>query len=335
MRRNSHSWFIVAVGLMAPCVATEAFGQTATVQLNGGFRPDPGTLRGMSGGQVPSDQLGPACAGYFPARPQHRIQTTGLAALRMFTMAQDNADVTLALVGNGQVFCNDDGAGAMQARLDLPLGAGTYDVYVGSYAPTASYPYTIVFATDVTMTAATFIERLRSTPSPDAGVTVATPDASVPVTTTTTATTATTATGRPQQRPVDQAAFLPPTGANLRLRDGSRPQRLRGRTGGTIAVASLHPGCAGYTFQAPTHMVTIDRGGSPLRFNVTSAADTTLLVRAPDGQVICHDDIAYPTDRNPEVLFPQAVAGSYAVWVGIFSSGSRNLYQLMVSSGSK
>ena len=110
---------------------------------------------------------------------------------------------------------------------------------------------------------------------------------------------------------------------------------VAGLSGGTIAASTLQSDCAGYIFQAPTHQVTVDRGGDPLRFSVTSAADTTLLVRTPDGQVRCHDDVAYPSNRNPEVFFPAAVAGSYAVWVGIFSSGSRNLYQLTMSSGTK
>jgi hypothetical protein len=338
---HSPSRFAAAVlaSVCALSASSTALGQTTIAQLNAGFGPDPGTLRGVSGGPVQAEQLGPACRGYFPQRPQHRIQTSGLAALRMFTLAEGNADVTLAIVGNGQVFCDDDAGGSFQARLDLRLGAGSYDVFVGSYSESATSPYALVFTTDLTMTGPAFLARLRNpslgvaTPQGvDAGVATTGPDASV----------APTILQRPAvedrpitARPIDQAAALSPTGSNVRLRAGSRPQRARGRTGGTIQASSLQAGCAGFIFQAPTHRVTVDQAGDPVRFNVTSAADTTLLVRTPDGQVRCHDDIAYPTNRNPEVLFPAAVAGTYSVWVGIFASGSRNLYQLTVSSGTK
>ena len=66
-----------------------------------------------------------------------------------------------------------------------------------------------------------------------------------------------------------------------------------------------------------------------MQFTVASAADTTLLIRAPNGEVQCDDDT---NGRNPLVVFQNAPAGAYAVWVGIYQAGSRNLYQLTATT---
>jgi hypothetical protein len=76
--------------------------------------------------------------------------------------------------------------------------------------------------------------------------------------------------------------------------------------------------------------VTIERAGLPIQFRVTSASDTTLLIRAPNGQVLCDDDAG--GGLNPMVLFPSTVPGTYTVWVGTYRPGLRNLYQLSVTT---
>jgi hypothetical protein len=64
--------------------------------------------------------------------------------------------------------------------------------------------------------------------------------------------------------------------------------------------------------------IVLSLGGAEvsLAIGVVSDADTTLVVRAPDGQVYCNDD-TYGFD--PEVSLTNAMAGDWAVWAGVYS----------------
>jgi hypothetical protein len=105
----------------------------------------------------------------------------------------------------------------------------------------------------------------------------------------------------------------------VRLRNGGT-QRARGRTGGSVESASLHPACSrGFITTEPSHSVSIDRAGLPLQFRVTSASDTTLMIRSPNGEVQCDDDSG--GGFNPMIQFGASVRGAYTVWVGHLSTG--------------
>ncbi len=301
------------VALTTLCASATASAQV--VQLNRGFTPDPVTLRGVAGGPVSGTAINPSCRGNFPARPQHRIVTNGINPLRIFTMAANNADVTLAVVApNRSVFCDDDGGDHMQALLNLPLGPGAYDVYVGSFSASETPQYNLVLTTNQSLNPDTFRPgnvaivqtnptngtapnpNVRSNPTPNTGT-------------------------------LQRAASLRPTGPAIRLRNGGS-QRARGRTGGSVSTATLLSTCNfGFITTEPSHIVTLDRPASALEFTVTSASDTTLLVLGPNGSAECNDD-REQGNFNPRLLFDSAPAGTYTVWVGTFNQGARNLYQL-------
>jgi hypothetical protein len=107
---------------------------TATV-LHPGFRQDPTVLTGRVAGRTPSQRLGlpETCAGHWAENPQQVLQLpNGMRYLRVDAMATE--DITLAVVTpDGQVWCDDDGAGGTNARLAGTFPPGTYAVFVGTY----------------------------------------------------------------------------------------------------------------------------------------------------------------------------------------------------------
>lgn len=85
--------------------------------------------------------------------------------------------------------------------------------------------------------------------------------------------------------------------------------------GGADDSAQLVSGCIGFiNAELPDLTVTLQSTAAELVVSVRSAADTTLLVRKPDGTIHCDDDTE---GLNPAVRLPKAGAGSYDVWVGV------------------
>jgi hypothetical protein len=326
--------------------ATTSTASAQVVQINNGFSPDPVTLRGVAGGPVEGSTIASSCRGYLPARPQHRIVTNGLSPVRIFTMAAENADVTLAIVTPTRtVYCDDDGGENMQAKLDLRLPAGTYDVYVGSFRASEQAAYSLVVTTNTSLNSETYRPsnaavvvpanpNPNNNPNPNPN---ANPNNGNSPWNTPNNNPNNNPNNRPNNNPnpnqprrIDQAATLRPVGPPVRLRNGGT-QRARGRTGGSVPSSDLHSACSrGFITTEPSHAVSIDRAGLPLQFRVTSASDTTLMIRSPTGEVQCDDDSG--GGFNPMIQFSASVRGAYTVWVGTFQQGRSNLYQLTATT---
>ncbi|MEM9862950.1 MAG: hypothetical protein AAF938_15250 [Myxococcota bacterium] len=109
--------------------------QRQSVALEPGFMPDPYALQGRAVGRISSQRLGlpNSCPGFWSRRPQHYVSMPrGFDYLRLEALSSD--DTTLAIVTpDGQVLCDDDGAGNLNPRLHGSFPAGTYAVYVGTY----------------------------------------------------------------------------------------------------------------------------------------------------------------------------------------------------------
>lgn len=98
--------------------------------------------------------------------------------------------------------------------------------------------------------------------------------------------------------------------------------------GGTIAVQNTYPDCRGYVTAAPDFDVVYTAGDWPLYIRAFSQADTTLIVRAPDGNYYCDDDTF---GFNPQVYFPTPQPGLYDIWVGTYAEGDAQPAQLHIS----
>ncbi|WP_058835905.1 hypothetical protein [Luteimonas abyssi] len=105
--------------------------------LGAGFTPDPQTAGGLTGGTGQASRFGQQCTGSISGTPDHRIRVTSALGLRL--SVSSDTDSTLVLVGPSGVFCDDDGAGQLDARIDAQLIPGDYQVYVGHIGRQGNY----------------------------------------------------------------------------------------------------------------------------------------------------------------------------------------------------
>lgn len=88
--------------------------------------------------------------------------------------------------------------------------------------------------------------------------------------------------------------------------------------GGAIESTRASEDCmAGYVAQRPSFTLRYTSGDFPLYIAATSDADTTLVVRTPNGQWVCNDD---SEGLNPVVSFEDPRSGRYQIWVGRFGA---------------
>lgn len=111
-------------------------------------------------------------------------------------------------------------------------------------------------------------------------------------------------------------------GRNATLSAGFMPDPYDaslGTVGGSFPSRTLSPMCLGYSFsQRPDFALRYTAGGGPLYIGATSSADTTLLVRAPDG-FYCDDDSGEGV--NPLVSLQTPSSGTYDIWIGRIDAG--------------
>lgn len=109
------------------------------------------------------------------------------------------------------------------------------------------------------------------------------------------------------------------------------PRIVSVTAGGDRDAARLGRGCVGSISNAPDVRVNYRAGvDAPLIFHVASEADTTLVINGPDGQWYCNDDGPGLT-LNPKVVFQNARAGQYDVWVGHRTNGETAPGRLSIS----
>ncbi len=112
----------------------------------------------------------------------------------------------------------------------------------------------------------------------------------------------------------------------VRLRSGfsPSPKTVRGRTGGAVDASALGEGCGGFIARRPDHVVHLRSAFDRLALAVESEADTSLVVRTPDGRWVCAAD-GQGDDGKVERAW---AAGRYLVWVGGPAEGEAHPYAL-------
>ncbi|ACL73676.1 hypothetical protein Tgr7_2601 [Thioalkalivibrio sulfidiphilus HL-EbGr7] len=107
------------------------------------------------------------------------------------------------------------------------------------------------------------------------------------------------------------------------------PRILTGTSGGGTDAASMgssyHGPCVGKIDGTPDHVVTLSNEFAYLKLHVLSDADTSLVIRGPDG-LRCNDD----TDGLNPVVQGRWPAGRYEVFVGSVAEGFHR-YRLRVT----
>ncbi len=318
MNRSHRTALLSLVGCLV--ASAPAFAQRM-ISLNTGFMPDPRRAAGFSGGPVQAMGVQGNCRGYIPAQPQHILTTpTGFNFLRVF--ATSGGDTTLMIRSTTQTWCADDTYGA-NPGIDLNgLPPGRYDIYVGSYSAGTQHPYQLAIT-----------ELQGVTPNSQGGGEMQPPPPP------------------PPPPPVDPGGYRPPGGFRPQgggnslgaLQPGFPPlygrMMLRPRPGATVAARGSTGGsipgsgvsgqgvCRGYYLGAPSHLLLLPTPQDFLRIYVMSAADSTLIVRRPDGQILCNDD-TYGFNPAVEGNFP---AGLYQVWVGSYRENEVRPYRITVT----
>lgn len=95
------------------------------------------------------------------------------------------------------------------------------------------------------------------------------------------------------------------------------PHSVSLTAGGTVDASTLSDACWGSIASRADYTLRYrDAGDLPLIISAESEADTTLAIRAPDGQWYCNDDGA--AGLNPVVRFDAPRNGRYQIWVGTF-----------------
>ncbi len=88
--------------------------------------------------------------------------------------------------------------------------------------------------------------------------------------------------------------------------------------GGAIDASTLNESCAGYIDARASFTLNYRAGEWPLYISGASDADTTLVVRTPNGSWVCDDDSG--GNLNPRVGWDDPASGRYQVWLGRFGA---------------
>ncbi len=301
---------LIALTIAAAQALPSLAAAQQVVQLNTGFMPDPRRVGGMAGGMVQAASVPGApgnCRGFIPGAPQAIIQTpTGFNFLRVIAQPLQGTDLTLMVRSTSMTWCADDTYGNVPGIDMQALPPGRYDVYVGTYSQSGPSPFQLLLS-----------ELSGTTPDNNGGM-------------------------RPQPQPYQPQ---PPQGGNNSLGAlelGGRPlfgrlmvggnfvsRTVRGRNGGALGSDGIHGTgiCRGYFQGPPSHVVMVTQPQAFMRMYVMSAADSTLVVRRPDGQVLCNDD-TYQLNPAVEGSF---IPGLYQVWVGTYRENESRPYALTVT----
>jgi len=122
-----------------------------------------------------------------------------------------------------------------------------------------------------------------------------------------------------------------PNYGTLRLSAGFQPDPkvVSLTAGGGISASSASSSCSGYIANAPDVRLYYTSGAYPLIISVDSAADTTLVVNAPNGSWYCDDDSG--NGSNPSLRFGSPQSGRYEIWVGTYSNSGYASANLSIS----
>ena len=128
---------------------TQPSGAITSTSLTAGFTPDPFTTVLAAGGHIDASSVDPTCYGNIAANPDFVLSyTSGDWPLRVFVTS--DADTTLLVrMPSGEVMCNDDFDG-LNPSIALPTpSSGQYEVFIGTYDPTAGNPEVTLAVTEL------------------------------------------------------------------------------------------------------------------------------------------------------------------------------------------
>lgn len=112
----------------------------------------------------------------------------------------------------------------------------------------------------------------------------------------------------------------PPAFGSFSLNLGDfAPGFLRGIAGGPISLSSVDGSCRGMASVQPSHVILAPGPIADVRIEVRASADSTMMVRLPDGRTLCDDDGGEGLNAMIET---GSIAGPIYVWIGSYSGGT-------------
>jgi hypothetical protein len=114
------------------------------------------------------------------------------------------------------------------------------------------------------------------------------------------------------------------------------PHDVELTAGGGVDASTVDGDCVGHIAERADFTLRYRQAGDlPLIISATSDADTTLAIRAPDGQWYCDDDGG--SGLNPAVRFDDPSNGRYQIWVGTYGADTApavlHISEVSASSG--
>ena len=286
---------LVAVSLMTASGVSAQNSNFGTITLRPGFTPDPHVANGTSGGASNANSINSSCTGWISGTPDHILRTRGnFNFLRIFAESSDDTTIVVQ-TPQGRVLCDDDTYG-LNPSVEGNFPAGTYRIWIGSYTQGENSAYRLK------------LTELRSVQPGSGGG----------------------ASGNSGGGDADRGLQLEANRGNfdaVRLRTGFTPDphRTTGTSGGQLHANRLGGDCRGWIAGQPDHIMTLQNNFSFFRVFVRSQEDTTLVIRAPNGQFYCDDDT---NGLNPAIERNRWRRGTYRVWVGSYSEGENARYNI-------
>jgi len=102
------------------------------------------------------------------------------------------------------------------------------------------------------------------------------------------------------------------------------PRVVGGTAIGEVSAKSVHRKCKGWISEAPDYLLDADTAFFKLHVLGRSRSDGLLVVRTPDGAVLCNDNRNGTKDPMIRSEFP---IGSTQVWVGVRDEGGTADYR--------
>jgi hypothetical protein len=143
-RRLTIAASLAAVALIAPASAQDmnADPNFGTVNLSGGFTPDPYVVQVRSGGSLNAESLSRDCKGFISQAPDVRLNYNS-GSLPLIISVAASADTTLVVnAPDGRWYCDDDaGVNGLNpmVRFNSPQ-TGRYEIWVGTYGNATLQP---------------------------------------------------------------------------------------------------------------------------------------------------------------------------------------------------
>lgn len=103
------------------------------------------------------------------------------------------------------------------------------------------------------------------------------------------------------------------------------PRVVGGRASGEVPAESMRRKCRGWISEFPDYLLRADTAFFKLHILVRSRGDLVLLVRKPNGEVLCNDNRSGTKDP---MIASDIPIGTTQVWVGVHEQGEELDYRL-------